>query len=104
MLNYLSLSLCLSLSLLCSRPPATYVRLPFHQAWVDENYVNLALEAMYLGSLFDMIYAKGNRCFSRPPGVVRCRNQSAGGGSQRHGQRDERAVLAMAFQILWGLK
>lgn len=59
---------------------------------------------MFLGSLFDMIYVKGNPCFSYPPGVLRWRNRSAGGGSQQHGRRDERAILAVAFQILWGLK
>lgn len=73
------------------------------QAWVDENYVNLVLEAMWLGSLFDMIYVTGSPHFSCPPGVVRWRNQSMGGGKQ-HDERDERAVLAVAFQILWGLE
>eukprot|EP00903_Cladosiphon_okamuranus_P014477 g13429.t1 len=76
----------------------------FYGAWVDEINVNLALEAMFLGSLFDMIYAKGNPCFSCPPGVLRWRNRSAGGGSQQDGWMDERAVLAVAFQIFWGLR
>ncbi len=74
------------------------------QAWVDDNYVNLVLEAMWLGSLFDVIYVTGSPCFACPPGVRRWRSRSKGGGGQQHDERDERAVLAVAFQILWGLE
>ncbi|CAM9893291.1 unnamed protein product, partial [Hapterophycus canaliculatus] len=71
-------------------------------AWVDENFINLALEAMRSGSLFDIVYAKGGSCLSCTPGVVCWRNKIQGRDSSE--QLDERAILAIAFQILWGLE
>ncbi|CAM9641482.1 unnamed protein product [Scytosiphon promiscuus] len=65
---------------------------------------------MRSGSLFDMIYARGSSCFSCPPGMLRWRSRNVGGGNgkkqeeQQQRRRDEKAILAIAFQVLWGLE
>lgn len=77
----------------------------FRQAWVRENYTYLVLEAMRLGSLFDVIYVKDNPNSTCRRAVARWRAMSPGRkGRWQMDSEDEKATLAVVFQILWGLR
>lgn len=86
------------------------------QAWAHENNVYVVLEAMWLGSLLDIMRNGEQPLFHHHPEAVGCgegrshtdtRPPPGNNGNGHDGNDDkdnERVTLAISFQILWGLK